>query len=339
MSKATKLPSGSWRARVYSHTDTNGVKHYESFTASTKAEAELLASKFSNDRDTRRSNDITVKDAVRLYIESNNAVLSPSTLRGYIANSKKMTSIEYLKIKKLTSVDIQTWISELTISGSSPKSIKNIYGLLRSSLTFCGIDKRFMIHLPTAPKKSKYSPEDEQILALYNAASPKMKICISLAAFHSLRRGEISALKFSDLRGDELYIHSDMVRGPHGWVHKETPKTDASNRIVYLNETELALIGSGDADEYIVGINPGGITKNFSALCKRMGLEMRFHDLRGYFSSVAAGIMPDIYTAKLGGWRENSKVLKDTYQKPIATIKEGYARKLNKHFEDMLKNG
>ena len=66
MSKATKLPSGSWRVRVYSHTDTTGKKHYESFTASTKAEAELLASQFANDRDMRRSNDITVKDAVRL---------------------------------------------------------------------------------------------------------------------------------------------------------------------------------------------------------------------------------------------------------------------------------
>jgi len=339
MAKAKKLPSGSWRIRVYSHTDANGVKHYESFTASTKTEAELLASQFAHDRERRRSNNITVRDAVRLYIEANTPVLSPSTLRGYIANSHKMTSIEHLKIKKLTSADIQTFIGELTTSGSSPKSIKNIYGLLRSSLTFCGVDKRFMVHLPTAPRKPKYSPEDEQILALYNAASPKMKLCISLAGFHSLRRGEIAALKYADLRGDELYVHSDMVRGPEGWIHKECPKTDSSNRTVYLNKTDLSLIGSGAADDYIIGIKPSGITKNFNALCKRVGVKMRFHDLRGYFASVAAGYMPDIYTTKLGGWRENSKVLKDVYQKPIASIKEGYARKLNKHFEEMIKNG
>ena len=46
MAKAKKLPSGSWRARAYSYTDADGKKHYESFTAPTRAEAELKASEF-----------------------------------------------------------------------------------------------------------------------------------------------------------------------------------------------------------------------------------------------------------------------------------------------------
>lgn len=337
MSKPNKLPSGSWRIRVYSYTDTDGKKHYESFTASTKEEVKMLAAQFSNNKEIRRSEDITVHDAVSLYIESNSAVLSPSTIRGYYANAKKMTSIDNLKIRRLTSIDVQTFINDLTKRGSAPKSIKNIYGLLRSALTFCGIDKRFMVHLPTTPKKPKYSPEDEQIITLYQKASQKMKICISLAAFHSLRRGEISALKYADLKGRELYVHSDMVRGVNGWVHKETPKTDASNRIVYLNDTELELIGSGSPNDYIIGIVPAGITKNFSALCNRCGIKMRFHDLRGYFASVAAQFMPDFYLSNLGGWREGSKVLKDSYQKPVVSIKEGYANKLNEHFEEMIR--
>ena len=39
---AQKLKSGKWRARVYSHTDNEGKKHYKSFTSSSKKEAERM---------------------------------------------------------------------------------------------------------------------------------------------------------------------------------------------------------------------------------------------------------------------------------------------------------
>lgn len=48
MAKAKKLPSGNWRVRIYSHTDVQGKKHYESFTASTKQQAEMMGAKFAN---------------------------------------------------------------------------------------------------------------------------------------------------------------------------------------------------------------------------------------------------------------------------------------------------
>ena len=49
MAKAKKLPSGNWRIRVYSHTDDTGKKHYESFTAPTKQQAEMMGAKFAHD--------------------------------------------------------------------------------------------------------------------------------------------------------------------------------------------------------------------------------------------------------------------------------------------------
>ena len=36
MATAKKLPSGKYRVRSYSHTDSNGKKIYKSFTAATK---------------------------------------------------------------------------------------------------------------------------------------------------------------------------------------------------------------------------------------------------------------------------------------------------------------
>lgn len=340
MAKAKKLPSGNWRVRVYSHTSTDGKKHYESFTASTKAEAEMMAAKFANDNDRKRVEDLNVKEAVQAYINLNEKTLSPSTIYGYHQDLNRMEPIWSVRIRKITSRDIQGFISELVDKGLSPKTIKNTYGLLRSSLTFSGIDKNFMIHLPSTAKKTRSAPEDEQIIALYNNASDKMKIAIALAAFHSLRRGEIAALKYKDLKGNNLIIHSDMVWGiDNKWHYKSVPKTKSSNRTVYLPDSLVNLIGKGHPEEYILGINPNTLGENFRRLKKKLDIDIRFHDLRHYFASLAVVLgIPDIYTAQLGGWRNNSAVLKEVYQGNITSMSEAYARKISDQYESMTRN-
>lgn len=71
---ARKLPSGSWRARLFLGEDENGKKHYKSFTAATKREAERLALNYAEERAT--PDRITFKDALTRYIESKSNVLS-----------------------------------------------------------------------------------------------------------------------------------------------------------------------------------------------------------------------------------------------------------------------
>ena len=337
MATAKKLPSGSWRVRVYSHTTPDGKKHYESFTASTKQQAEQMANKFTNNIDRNRTNDLTVKEAVENYIKSNENVLSPATIYGYHKDANRMESISNIRIRKITSKDLQSFISSLSDNGLAPKTIKNTYGLLRSALTFSGVEQNFMVHLPSTAKKSKTAPENEQIIALYENATDKMKIAIALAAFHSLRRGEIAALKFKDLDGNNLYIHSDMVWGiDNKWHYKDVPKTDASNRTVYLPDALVALIGNGSPEEYILGINPNTIGENFRRLKKKLDIDITFHDLRHYFASLSVILgIPDIYTAQLGGWKNNSSVLKEVYQNNIVSMSKNYAQKISEQYESM----
>ena len=337
MSKARKLPSGNWRCRVYSHTDSSGKKIYESFTASSKREAEVLAMQFQANRQRQKADDLTVKEAVESYIENNKNVLSPATLRGYMMDAKRMTSIQHKKIRKIKSVDIQAFVNELA-GIYSPKTVKNTYSLLITSMSACDVDKTFKVNLPTIPKKRKNAPENEQIKALYDAANDTMKKAIVLAAFHSLRRGEICGLTYGDLKGNTLYVHSDVVIGLEGRVHKDIPKTDTSNRTVYLTERELEIIGSGSPDEYIVPIAPSTLDHNFLALTKKLNIEgITLHTLRSYFASVAAAIgIPDLYASHMGGWKENSTVLKEVYQKKIVSMDEAYSEKLNSYFGSII---
>lgn len=337
MAKAKKLPSGSWRVRVYSHTTPDGIKHYESFTASTKQEAEMQAAKFAADNDRRRSDDLLVREALENYMNKNRNVLSPSTLYGYQVAYNRLEFAHQMRIRKLNSSDMQSIISQLISSGYSAKTIRNTYGFLRSSLTFAGIDKNYMVHLPSTVKKPQKSPENSDIITLYQNAYPKLKIAILFGCL-SLRRGEISTIKYGDIKGNTIYIHSDMVLGTDKkWHYKEVPKTDASNRTVYLPNFLLDMIGTGDPDEFIVKAKPSSIGYSFYRLKKKHNIDIRFHDLRHYFASLAKVLeIPDNYTANLGGWRNGSKVLKEVYQNNIISMNEAYAKKINDHLENMM---
>lgn len=117
------------------------------------------------------------------------------------------------------------------------------------------------------------------------------------------------------------------------------PKTDASNRIIYLPQQLLDLIGTGHPDQYILGIYPNTIGENFIRLKKKLGIDIRFHDLRHYFASLAVILnIPDTYTVSLGGWHNNSSVLKEVYQGNIVSMSEAYANRINEQFENMTRN-
>ena len=338
MASAKKLPSGNWRVRVFSHTNEQGKKIYESFTARTKQEAEMMAAKFANDNDRRRSEDLTVSECLNSYFESNRVTLSPATLNGYLKDAKRCEYISNVRIRKITSKDVQSLITYLTEKEYSPKTIRNTIGTLKAALVFSGVDQTFKLKMPSAAKKTKTVPETEQIKMLYEIASRKMKIVIALAAFHSLRRGEIAAIKYGDITKDELVIHSDVVYGADKkWHYKETPKTDASNRIIYLSEQLLSLIGTGDPDDFIYPVKPNTIGENFIRLKKRVGLmdEFTLHDLRHYFAAIAQIMgVPDTYTSNLGGWRNNSSVLKEVYQGNMVSMTKAYAKRINEKYSE-----
>lgn len=337
MAKAEKR-AGKWRVRVYSHTTPDGKKHYESFTASTKQEAELLAAKFKNNKPSNDLFDMTIAQAIDKYIESKTNVLSPSTIRGYRQlQNRYYEDIGKLKVKKVTSTDLQYFVSGLA-SSLSPKTIRNVYGLISSSIALFAPEKVFNVTLPMKNVSLSDSPSQEQIMILFNDADTWLKKCIALGAFGGMRRGEIASIKYKDIKGNQLYIHSDFVLNERNeWIYKEMPKTVKSVRMVKLPDKVIELLGSGKPNDYIIGANPDKITKAFRRLKQKHGINIRFHDTRRFYASMCAILgIPDIVTANLGGWENDSNILKKTYQGNIKSIADGYSNQLTKHFDDMI---
>lgn len=188
MATARKLPSGQWRTLIYSHTE-NGKRIYESFTADTKRESEYLATQYKLFN--KKTTKITVENVINRYLEVKKDVLSPKTYREYLAMSKnRYTDISKISINKLDDDILQEWISSLSLR-LSPKTVKNTYSLLLSSIKM--FDAKFMpnITLPQNSYSNIHVPTDDDIKNLFTLNKDnELEIAMLLAAFGSLRRSE-----------------------------------------------------------------------------------------------------------------------------------------------------
>lgn len=339
MATARRQPSGQWKCRVYSHTDADGKKHYRAFTAPTKAEAEQAAAEFSGSSDRAARVDLTVREAISGYIKAKEGVLSPSTIRGYRRMERNnYKSIAHLKIRKLTTEMMQTFVSNLS-RDMSAKSVKNVYGLLTAAIGLYLPDKTFHVKLPTRNARREILPTDDQVILLYRKAPLWLRICIGLAAYCGLRRGEVSALKYKDIYNGCIHVHADMVQDDRGKYHyKEIPKTTDSVRTVPLPQGLADLIGSGDPEDYIIDRYTGSITAMFDELRDSLGItDVRFHDLRAYYASKCAALgVVDLYTARTGGWSKSAETMKRYYQREMTELTAQYAGLVTGHFSELI---
>jgi len=334
MSKAKKLPSGAWNVSVYSHTE-NGKRKYVSFTAGTKAEAELKAAEYKANKKRQRYVDITVGEAIDRYVESKSGVLSPSTLREYRRSAAHdLNKLRPKKIKNLTSEDLQLFVTHLTLAGKSEKTIRNNIALVRASVALFQPDINYRVSLPPKRISRPISPSDEAIQALLDNSQGNLHKAI-LLGIRGMRRGEICALMYEDINGGYAHIHADMIKDSnHKWIIKERPKTEGSDRIIRVPDL-------GDGTGRIVTCTPDVITHHFARLRKKLGISIRFHDLRHYFASTAAILnIPDIYTADFGGWSRagNAPVMKSVYQNNIKSMSDYYADKIEEHLQNVEKH-
>lgn len=343
MAHATKRGK-RWRCLVFSHYEYEGgqkVRRYKSFTAPTKREAERLAAQYEYDR-AHTPQTITVHDAIDQYISIKRSVLSPSTVNAYerYLSSGKYASLEPLDIKAVDQVALQMWISE-TAAKHSPKYVRNLYALLRTSLNMFGAEQ-LPVTLPTVPVKDMYVPTDAQLqtfLAYLNKPNKyELRVAAMLAAFGSLRRSEICALAAADFNGNEVHVTKAMVRGDGGWVIKDMPKNNRSIRHVTLPPSIVSMIDLTHGPR-ILDANPDELTGRFKRAVHYAGLDesaFTLHTLRHYYVSIAHALgVPDEYIMKMGGWRTDY-VMKRHYRTILTDIEEKNQQVITEHFETVM---
>lgn len=323
MASFTKLNSGNWRCRSYAGIDpTTGKRIVVSGTGATKSEAEMaMFAVKSKVASADSSMDMTLRQAMGAYIKARSGVLSPSTIRGYysILNSG-IQSIMDLRLKTLNAAKIQTAISE-DAKTKSPKTVRNIYGLLVPTLEMFAPGLKVDIKLPQKIKTEMVIPTDEEIKQICDRAEHyRCKWQIYLAAFMGLRVSEIIALDLNkdiDWENSTLTVNKAMVRNENSEYVLKTTKTVNSTRKLKIPPFVLDVLkATKDQTDPIYFPKSNELGHRMKRIVNSLKLEKKItmHTLRHYYAStlVVLGV-PDLYAIKLMG-HGSEGILRRVYQ-------------------------
>lgn len=337
MPKSQKLPSGNWRVQVGK--TVNGKFLRRSFTDPDRRKAEAAALKWQTNIDNSASAvvNITLYEAFQRYIASKENILSPNTIRVYNNVSRAhLQEIMNCKVQSLTMEQIQTAIN-ITAATSSPKTVRNVNGLLSAVLKMFRPDFHLTTSLPQKRPSELYIPDDNDIRKLMLAVKDtEMEIPVLLAAFGPMRRGEICALTSDDINGNTISVTKAVAMDKNGKIVVKSPKNVSSYRDIQYPDFVIEKLKNIEGK--ITNISPAHISRRFKVILKNNDIpEFRFHDLRHYNVSILHAMnVPDKYIMARGGWRTNY-TMNNVYNHALKSKQNEYDSKISNHFESIYR--
>ncbi|WP_283171506.1 tyrosine-type recombinase/integrase [Curtanaerobium respiraculi] len=310
-----------------SHTDPvtgEVVRTYHTLVAKTQRQAERARDALIVELELlggASSSNVSLRDFMASFMrhKEGSGTIEPSTVRGYRAETRIIC--RYLgnaKLAELSIPDISGWMHDMSADGYAPKSCSKAFRLLKQALKwavaqdliaknpcdFCKPPKRVKTLINALSRE-----ERTRMLRLAMQAEPQpLGFAVEIALTTGMRRGEVCALRWSDLSDDgAITVSHALGNGPGGFYVKE-PKTGSSARTIPLTrhlDTMLSArrrdaervtreMGVALGDPYILGTqeeesrpyNPTQLGKDFAAFCKMNGFKCTFHDLKHTFATM-----------------------------------------------------
>ena len=187
--------------------------------------------------------------------------------------------------------------------------------ITKNPCEFCKPPKR------VKSKINALSREDRtRMLSIARTSLPNpLSIAIELALTTGMRRGEVCALRWSDVNEAKKTISVTHALGrENGSYYVMEPKTAGSQRTIPLTGFTLSALVAIRTDKqricktmvirfgdpYILGTigedtrpyRPDLLSKEYTAFCKMNGFECTFHDLRHTFATFMIGAGVDVRT-------------------------------------------
>lgn len=329
-----KLPSGMWRCQIMvggkriSVVDENpGV-----------AQAKAVAMKNGLIEGAKKRSSMTVAQAIDRYIESKDAVLSPSTLRSYrLIRKNSIGDLEQTQLDSLTQEAVQRHVNALA-KQSTPKYVRNVHGLLSAAIAAYRPDFTLHTTLPQRERKEIQIPTMDEIqLLAEKSKNTKFELPFLLATWMGLRTSEIRGLTWDCIEGNVLHIKQALVEGDTGPVLKTTKSYSGNRKIKIPTYIKELMDAQPRRDEFIIHYTRNALYNHLRRMCDRYGMKhYRFHDLRHVQASVMLALgVPDKYAMERMG-HATPNMLKTVYQHTMQSKSEEVAGLVDNFFSEKL---
>jgi integrase len=339
----TQIAPGVWRLRVFVGRNAKGHPIQRSKTIRVdgtgpnagvrKANEELAKMVADVARGNRASGTETVGELLDRFLDHSASLgRSPTTLRKYhqIADAVVRPELGRIKLSKLSAQDLDRLYGALTAKGNKATTVRRVHALVGAALHQAEkwdlIDRNVSLKASPPPvhKAEIAAPEPGDVVKLIRAAEeiePTMAALFTLAALTGARRGELCALRWSDLDMQEGTLRfARSIYETHkdgGWDEKPT-KTHGVRR-VGLDEVAIAVIEKHQArvldladdlgvtvapDAFMFSRSPAGaepirpdlVTGFMKRVTKKAGVPAHVHQLRHFTATQAIAAGYDVAT-------------------------------------------
>ncbi len=261
---------------------------------------------------------------------------SPTTMREYRRIAEKIVRPELggVRLAKLTARDLNKLYAKLTAKGNKATTVRRVHALLSAALRYAEngdmVDRNVARRAqpPTVRPAGVEAPSPVEVQAILTEADrlePALAVLLLLAALTGARRGELCALRWTDIdvAGGTVTIARSVYDTPDGWAEKPTKTHQA--RTIGLDALGLEALrrhraaaselarGLGltmEADGFVFSRSPMGsepflpsvVTKFTKRVAKAAGVDTHLHALRHFSATqgIAAGYDPVTVSARLG---------------------------------------
>jgi integrase len=319
-----------YQAQVYSPPDRRTIR--KTFSSLTDARAWRAETQVALRRGTIRSpSRITLaEEAVRWLGAAKAGVIrnragypyKPSALRSYeqALEAKVLPDLGHLKVSSINRNSVQDLVDRLSAAGLSPSTVRNsilplraiFRHLIRRSEVF--VNPTLGLDLPAVRGRRERVARPSEARALLEALKPGDRPPWATALYAGLRRGELQALRWSDLD-----LQGGVIRVERSWDTKVgpiEPKSKAGRRRVPLGRELRQLLiarrlkckASGE-EELIFGsgegrpLAPKGLAERARAAWEKAELEpIGLHECRHTYAAfmIAAGVNAKALSTYMG---------------------------------------
>jgi integrase len=329
-----------WRAKIYLGRDEDGSKQYLTRTihaSKRKAEDVLSQMLVEAGLGAHVVTDGTLRELASRWWTMAEPNLSPTTTREYRRLLWKVIvpRLGDKKVRALRAADIDAMYGELSRKLSA-QSVHHVHAVLRRVLNqgvkwgWLPTNPALRASPPKAKRKPINPPRPEQVTRLLTEADrrdPDLGCFLRLAAVTGARRGELCALRWSDVDfdGPSITLSRAIVGGRNDALLEKDTKTHAGRRISLdvvtadvlkarrerAEERAEAVEGELADDAFIFSDDvlgsrpwrPDRVTLAFARLRGDFGLDgVRLHDLRHFAATrlLAAGVPVRTVSGRLG---------------------------------------